>query len=63
MPEFQNNQTYLGLDNYKPDSEAVNNFLVNNNAEYYFSITNGLNLSSYIPIKQFGKVIIYKRLV
>lgn len=63
MPEFQNNQTYIGLDNYKPDSEAVNNFLVNNNAEYYFSITNGLNLSSYIPIKQFGKVIIYKRLV
>jgi hypothetical protein len=63
MPEFQNNQTYIGLNDYKPNSEAANNFLVNNNAEYYFSITNGLNLTSYIPIKQVGKVIIYKRSV
>jgi hypothetical protein len=63
MPEFQNNQTNINLNDYKPDSEAINNFLVKNNAEYYFSITNGLNLSSYIPIEQFGKVIIYKRSV
>ena len=63
MLEFQNNQTSIDLNNYTPDSEACNNFLVKNNAEYYFSITNGLNLSSYKPIKQFGKVIIYKRSV
>lgn len=67
MPEFQNNQKYYNsLNNYTPnkqDSIAANNFLLNNNAKYYFSIRNGLNLSSYIPIKQFGNVIIYKRSV
>ena len=63
MPEFQNNQANMDLKDYTPDSKACNNFLVKNNAEYYFSITNGLNLSSYIPIEQFGKVIIYKRSV
>ena len=63
MPEFQNNQANMDLKDYTPDSKACNNFLVKNNAEYYFSVTNGLNLSSYIPIEHFGKVIIYKRSV
>lgn len=66
MPEFKDNKTYYNsLMEYKPskqDSEVANNFLVANNAEYYFSIRTGLNLTSYIPIKQFGTVIIYKRL-
>lgn len=65
MPEFQNNKTYYNsLKNYEPtdqDSIIANEFLVENNAEYYFSIRNWVNLSSYKPIKQFGDVIIYKR--
>ena len=66
MPEFQDNKPNMNLKDYKPnrqDMESDNSFLVENNAEYYFSIRNGLNLSSYTPIKQFRNVIIYKRSV
>ena len=43
------------------DSKAFNSYLVNNNADYYLSIRKGLNLTSYVPIKQFGNLIIYKK--
>lgn len=66
MPQFKDNKTYYySLKDYKPtrqDSEDANGFLVENSAEYYFSTVNGLNLTSFKPIKQFGIVIIYKRL-
>ena len=35
--------------------------LVNNNADYYFSVDPGLNLTSYKPIKKFGNVVIYAK--
>ncbi len=65
MPTFYNNQSYIdGIRNitFSPqDSIAFNNFLVNNNADYYFCVQQ-INLTSYKPIKQFGTLIIYKRI-
>jgi hypothetical protein len=65
VPVFKNNQTYPnGVKNYtfnQADSNAFNNFLVTNNADYYLCVREGLNLSSYTPIKQFGIVTIYKK--
>ena len=64
IPVFKNNQTFIGVNNdsfTQEDSNEFNNYLVTNNADYYFCIRNGLNLTSYKPIKQFGNVIIYKR--
>jgi hypothetical protein len=39
----------------------LNNYLVANNAEYYLSDSPGLHMSSYMLIKQFGNVTVYKR--
>ncbi len=65
MPIFKDNQTfYCGVKNYNfspEDNNQFNNYLKNNNADYYFCTLNGLNLTSYKPIKQFGIVTIYKR--
>lgn len=65
MPIIMNGQMYYtGIDSYNfipHDSVASNNYLVNNDAYYCFSIQQGLNLTSYKPIKQFGNIIIYKR--
>ena len=65
MPIIMNDQMYYtGIDssNFSPhDSIASNNFLVSNDAYYCFSIQQGLNLTSYKPLKQFGNIIIYKR--
>lgn len=65
MFTFKNNQAYLGgvKDNttFTPqDNLASNNYLVENNADYYFS-SNEINLTSYKPIKQFGSLVIYER--
>lgn len=65
MPEFKGNEKYyLGIENYNPteeDSVAANNFLIENNAYYYFSIRNWTNLNNFTVIKKFGLVTIYKR--
>lgn len=65
MPEFKNNQKYyLNLKDYSPtkeDSDAANNFLVENNADYYFSIRDWVNLNNYDPINKFGYLTIYKK--
>mgnify|MGYP000989347217 FL=1 len=66
MFTFKNNQGYLGgvKDNttFTPqDNLASNNYLVENNADYYFS-SDEINLTSYRPIKQFGSLVIYERI-
>ncbi|MGO9387519.1 MAG: glycosyltransferase family 39 protein [Methanobacterium sp.] len=65
MPIFYNNQSYIGgikNSTFSPqDSIVFNNFLVNNNADYYFCVQK-INLTSYKPIKQFGNLIIYKKI-
>jgi hypothetical protein len=65
VPIFKDNQTYAnGVKNdtfNQQDNMQFNNYLVNNNAYYYLSIRNGLNLTSYIPIKQFGNLIVYQK--
>jgi hypothetical protein len=64
VPVFKNNQTYhYGVENNtfnQEDSNAFNNFLETNHADYYFSVYK-LNLTSYTPIKQFGFITIYKK--
>jgi 4-amino-4-deoxy-L-arabinose transferase-like glycosyltransferase len=65
VPIFKDNQTFTnGVKNStfnQEDSNAYNNYLVTNNADYYFCLRPGLNLTSYTPIKQFGIVTIYIR--
>jgi hypothetical protein len=65
MPIFKNNQSYIGgikNSTFSPqDSIAFNNFLVQNNADYYFCVQQ-INLTSYKPIKQFGNMIIYQKI-
>ena len=65
VPVFKDNQTFAnGVKNYtfnQTDSNQFNNYLVTNNADYYFCVRQGLNLTSYKPIKQFGNVIIYQK--
>ena len=65
VPIFKDNMTYEnGVKNYtftQSDSIAFNSYLVENNADYYLSIRKGLNLTSYVPIKQFGYLIVYKK--
>ncbi len=66
VPIFKDNLTYEnGVKNdtfSTEDSTAFNNYLVKNNAYYYLSIRQGLNLTSFVPIKQFGNLIIYKKI-
>ena len=65
MPVFKDNQSfYEAIKDYnfnQQDSNAFNNYLIANNAYYYLSVRQGLNLTSYTPIKQFGYVTIYQR--
>ena len=65
MPIFKNNQSYSGgikNDTFSPqDSIAFNNYLVQNNADYYFCVQQ-INLTSYKPIKQFDNLIIYQKI-
>ncbi|MEN4029454.1 MAG: glycosyltransferase family 39 protein [Methanobacterium sp.] len=67
MPEFKGDQKfYGGITDYNltsQDNIAYNKELEINNADYYFCNRPELNLTSYKPIKQFGKLIIYKRSV
>lgn len=66
MPVFKDNQTYYGgvkkFNITTQDNIQYNKELDNNKANYYFSIRQGLNLTHYYPVKQFGKVIIYRRI-
>lgn len=65
MPIFHGNQAFLnGIIDFtfsQEDSNKFNNYLKSNNADYYFSVRQGLNLSDYTPIKQFGNLILYKK--
>jgi hypothetical protein len=65
VPVFKDNQTFPnGVKNAtfnQADSNQFNNYLTTNNADYYISVRQGLNLTSYVLIKQFGYVIIYQR--
>ena len=65
VPVFKDNQTFAnGAKNEtfnQADSNQFNNYLVTNNADYYLCVREGLNLTSYTPVKVFGNVIIYKR--
>ena len=44
------------------DNNAFNNYLVSNNVDYFFCDISGVNLTSYRPIKEFGNMIIYKKI-
>ena len=71
VPIFKNNESFADSGAAKnntfnqADSNQFNNYLVNNNVDYYFSVRPGLNLTSYKPIKEFdnelGNVVIYER--
>ena len=65
VPVFKGNQTFLvGVIDFnfnQTDSNEFNQYLISNNAQYYFSVRRGLNLTSYTPIKEFGDLIIYKK--
>lgn len=65
MPIFKDNQKYYGgvkeFSLTPQDNMAYNKELDDNNVDYYFCIRQGLNLTSYEPVKQFGKLIIYKK--
>lgn len=65
MPTFKDNQSYVGgVKNatFTPqDSVAFNNYLVDNNADYYFCVLD-INLTSFEPINHFGSLTIYRRI-
>ena len=65
VPVFKDNQTFTnGVKDEtfnQADSDQYNNFLITNNADYYISLREGLNLKYYTSIKQMGDVTIYKR--
>ena len=42
-------------------NSMINKYLASNGVEYYLSDSPRLNLSSYMLIKQFGNVTIYKK--
>ena len=67
VPIFKDNQVFKdgGVVNNtfnQNDSNAFNNYLVTNNAEYYFCVRHGLILTSYKPIKRVGVVTIYEKI-
>lgn len=66
MPLFNDNFSYYHeIENYTVDAQSnveYNNMLNQNHVDYYFSVREGLNLTNYQPIKEFGNVIIYKRI-
>ncbi len=56
------NQTISNGNNVTSNRDiAINNYLNSNGADYYLCDIQGLNLSSYTPIKEFGNVTIYQR--
>ncbi len=65
VPIFKDNQTFLReVKNYsfnQENSKELNLYLESNNADYYFSVGQGLNLTSYEQIKQFGYMSVYKK--
>lgn len=65
MPAFRNDKIYYyRLKDYNVDfitNALYNKELNDNNVDYYLSNIMGLNLTSYKPIKQFGRIVIYKR--
>ncbi len=65
VPVFKGNDSFLvGVIDFsfdQADSDKFNNYLVKNDADYYLSVRPGLNLTSYIPVKKFGDLIIYKK--
>lgn len=65
MPVFKDNQSYYGgvkkFNLTLDDNIAYNKELDKNNADYYFCIRPGLNLTFYKPIKQYGNLIIYEK--
>ena len=72
VPIFRDNETFADMGAPKnntfnqEDSNQYNNYLLNNNVDYYFSVRPGLKLTSYKPIKEFdnslGNVVVYKRI-
>lgn len=70
VPVFKDNQSYIDgvkMNTFNQiDSNQFNNYLLTNNADYYFCIRPLQNLTYYKPIKEFnnnitGPLIIYKR--
>lgn len=65
VPIFKDNQTfYCGVKDYSfnaNDNKAFNNYLDSNNVDYYFCVREGLNLTHYKLIKQFGDVVVYEK--
>ena len=59
VPIFESNQSPDRINHIV--SNAFNEYLVNNNADYFLTDVPGLNLTSYTPIKNFGNIIIYKK--
>ena len=65
VPVFRGNDSFLvGVIDFnfnQADSDKFNNYLVTHDADYYLSVRHGLNLTSYVEVKHFGDLIIYKR--
>jgi 4-amino-4-deoxy-L-arabinose transferase-like glycosyltransferase len=65
VPVFKGNDSFLvGVIDFsfnQADSDKFNNYLVTHDADYYLSVRQGLNLTSYMEINHFGNLIIYKR--
>lgn len=65
MSIFMDGQSYAcgvkKFDLTPQDNMLYNKELNDNNADYYFCFRQGLNLTYYKPVKQFGDLIIYKR--
>jgi 4-amino-4-deoxy-L-arabinose transferase-like glycosyltransferase len=65
MPIFtEGGKCYSEIDGYKvtpQDNIEFNRELYANNADYYFSIRKGLNLTGYTPIKQFNNITLYEK--
>lgn len=65
MPIFKDGEKYYcEIDGYKvttQDNIEFNRELDVNNADYYFSIRKGLDLTGYTPIKQFNNITLYEK--
>ena len=68
VPVFKDNQSYSGgvggVKNQtfnQDDIMALNNYLKSNNPDYYLSVRQDFNLTSYKPVKQFGNLIVYEK--
>ncbi|WP_162295442.1 glycosyltransferase family 39 protein [Methanobacterium subterraneum] len=67
MPQFYNNMVIdVGFKNYNltaQDMMKYNDKLVSDHADYYISRKTGLTLINYKPIKQYGSLTLYQRIV